>query len=170
MFIFGTADDVFVMAVRIEENGQAFYQGAAAKADDSTTKVLFESLADMEAGHVAAFRKMRSDLPGSFPADAVWDPEGLAQSYLQATADTHIFTMESAESRLKDVHTAQDAFDMALRFEKDSVAFFIGMKEILPDVKGKSEIDKLILAEMEHIRMISSAMKKFQEEGAISVS
>ncbi len=28
---------------------------------------------------------------------------------------------------------------MALQFEKDSVAFFLGMKEILPDASGKGE-------------------------------
>jgi rubrerythrin len=170
MLIFGTADDVFAMAVRIEENGQAFYSGAAAKANDKRTKDLFASLADMEAGHVAVFRKLRSELPGSFPTDAVWDPEGLAQSYLQAAADTHIFTKESAEARLKQVNSPIDVFDIALQFEKDSVAFFIGMKEILPDAGGRSEIDSLIRAEMEHIQMLSSARKQFESTGTAPIS
>jgi rubrerythrin len=170
MFIFGTADDVFAMAVRIEENGHAFYSGAAARANDKGTKDLFASLANMEAGHIALFRKLRSEVPGSFAAEAVWDPEGLAESYLQATADTHIFTKESAEDRLKQVKTPMDVFDIALQFEKDSVAFFMGMKEILPDASGRSEIDSLIRAEMEHIRMLSSAMKKFEGTGVAPIS
>lgn len=165
MFVFGTADDVFAMAVRIEENGHAFYTGAAQKAGDPAVKNLFEELAEMEAGHVVAFKALRSELPGCFPADAVWDPEGLGESYLQATADTHIFTMKAASDRIAGIETAMDALQMALQFEKDSVAFFLGMKEILPDAKGKVEIDKLIKAEMEHIRMLNGVMKQFFESG-----
>lgn len=119
----------------------------------------------MEAGHVVAFKALRSELPGCFPADAVWDPEGLGESYLQATADTHIFTMKAASDRIAGIETAMDALQMALQFEKDSVAFFLGMKEILPDAKGKVEIDKLIKAEMEHIRMLNGVMKQFFESG-----
>ncbi len=169
MFVFGTADDVFGMAVRIEENGEAFYSGAAAKTHDPGVKKLFEELAEMESGHVRAFKALRSALPGSFPADAVWDPEGLAESYLQATADTHIFTVESAKDRLARVKTTMQALEMAMQFEKDSVAFFLGMKELLPDVSGKAEIDILIQAEMQHVQMISCVMGTFSRTGSAEI-
>lgn len=170
MFVFGTADDVFAMAVRIEENGNAFYQGAAKLTEDPGVKKLFEELALMEEGHVLAFKSFRSQLPGSFPADAVWDPEGLAESYLQVTADTHIFTAEAAAQRLKDVKNPMEALDMALLFEKDSLSFFLGMKEILPDASGKDEIDKLIYQEMDHIRMISQARNRLLAGAAPSLT
>ena len=161
MFVFGTADDVFAMAVRIEENGNAFYIGAAKQTDDPNVKRLFEDLALMEEAHILTFKSIRSDLPGAFPADAVWDPEGLAESYLQATADTHIFTAEVATDRLKKVKGPLEALDMALQFEKDSVNFFLGMKEVLPDPSGKDQIDKLIYQEMDHIRMLSRTRSQF---------
>jgi len=163
MFVFGTAEDVFTMAVRIEENGHAFYTGAAEKAKDSETKKLFEELANMEANHIKAFKTLRASLPETALSPGVWDPEGLAESYLQASADTHIFTVEAADSRLKRVNTALEALDMAIQFEKDSVAFFLGMKEILPDPKGKSEIDQLIRSEMEHVRMLTMTAKNISE-------
>lgn len=164
MFVFGTADDVFAMAVRIEENGNAFYEGAAEKTDDPQVKKLFQDLALMEAGHIQAFKALRSQLPSS-PTQSVWDPEGLAESYLQAAADTHIFTVEAAKPRLAAAKTPLEALDMALQFEKDSMAFFLGMKQILPDQSGKSELDKLILQEMDHYRMLTSAKRKL-ESGA----
>ena len=128
MFVFGNAEDVFTMAVRIEENGNSFYAGAAERTKDPKIKKLFEDLALMEEGHIMAFKSLRSRLPGSFPADTVWDPEGLAESYLQASADTHIFTVEAAKSRLENVKSPLQVIDMALQFEKDSVVFFLGMK------------------------------------------
>ena len=66
--------------------------------------------------------------------------------------------------------SAQQALDLALQFEKDSVAFFVGMKEILPDPSGKTDIDKLIHAEMDHIRMISAAKKDLSSTGVATIS
>ncbi|MGB9616591.1 MAG: ferritin family protein, partial [Desulfomonilaceae bacterium] len=154
MFVFGSAEDVFTMAIRIEENGSAFYSMAASRAADPTARDLFRDLAAMEEGHVRAFKTLRSELSNS-TSPLVWDPEGLAESYLQATADTHIFTVEAANERLEKDMSAQQVLETAMQFEKDSVAFFVGMKEILPDPNGKAEIDKLIRAEMDHIRMLS---------------
>ncbi len=170
MFVFGNADDVFGMAVRIEENGHAFYSAAAKKTQDLAAKKLFEDLALMEAGHIATFKGLRSTLPGSWPTDAVWDPEGLGECYLQATADTHVFTKETGESRLEKVKAPLEIFDVALQFETDSVTFFVGMKEILPDSASRNEIDTLIQAEMDHVRMLTIARKKFGETGTSFIS
>ncbi|MEW6532441.1 MAG: ferritin family protein [Thermodesulfobacteriota bacterium] len=168
MFVFGTADDVFAMAVRIEENGKAFYEGAASGSQNEGVKTLFQELAQMEQGHIELFRALRSTLAPSI-LDTVWDPEGLAESYLQAAADTHVFSKEAAIERLKAVDTPEKALDMALLFEKDSVAFFLGMKSILEDPKGKGEIDQLIEQEQSHIRMLSNAKKDLLQKGATTI-
>jgi len=170
MFVFGTADDVFAMAVRIEENGHAFYAGAAEMSNDLKVKDLFQQLALMEEGHVRAFKALRSQLPGSDPTDSLWDPEGLAESYLQAAADTHIFTTETAKSRLATARTPMETLDMALQFEKDSIAFFIGMKEILPDAGGRPQIDELILQEMDHYRMLTAVKRRMEQGGKASIA
>lgn len=164
MFVFGNADDVFGMAVRIEENGKTFYQGAAEMTDEENVKQLFQELADMEASHVTQFKTLRQQL-GEQPQDSIWDPEGLAQSYLSATADSHIFTKEAAENRLKGVTTADQALDMALQFEKDSLAFFIGIKDVVPDESSRDQVDELIDAERDHIRMLSAVKKKLAGGG-----
>ena len=166
MFVFGTADDVFGMAIRIEENGFAFYSGAAKRTEETAIKKLFEELANMEQGHVAAFKSLRATIPAALLEPPVWDPEGLAESYLQATADTHIFTIEAAQTRLKNAMTVEQTIDMAIQFEKDSVAFFLGMKELISDHDGKDEINKLIGAEMEHVRMLSRAKWVFSRGGS----
>ncbi|MEW6349574.1 MAG: ferritin family protein [Thermodesulfobacteriota bacterium] len=169
MFVFGNAEDVFAMAVRIEENGNAFYTGAMKRANDPGLKKLFEDLAAMEEGHIAAFKALRAEVIKSSPAIGVWDPEGLAEAYLQVTADSHIFTLEEATSRLAKIRSVLDALDVALQFERDSVAFFVGMQKMLPDVEGKNKIDVLIQSEMDHIRMISAVKKRFASGGEPSL-
>ena len=160
MFVFGTADDVFALAIRIKENGRTFYANAAQMGDDPVVKKLFEDLAIMEGCHIECFKCLRGQVPVYFPEETVWDPEGLARSYLEAAADTHVFTAEAAAGRLKSVQTAVEALDMALQFEKDSVHFFLGIKEMIPDATAKSEVDKLIADEMDHIRRLSQAKKQ----------
>lgn len=169
MFVFGNAEDVFAMAVRIEENGHEFYLGAARRSNEPRAKALFEDLAAMEAGHIVAFKSLRSQLSDASTSPMVWDPEGLAEAYLQAAADTHIFTVETASKRLEAQMTPQQILDMAIQFEKDSVSFFVGMKEIMADSAGKTEIDKLIRSEMDHIRMLSEAAKRLSDTGTTSI-
>jgi len=164
MFVFGSAEDVFTMAIRIEENGSTFYSLAALNSDNPRARDLFRYLAAMEEGHVRAFKTLKGELSNSL-SPMVWDPEGIAESYLQAAADTHIFTVEAAEKRLENNMSALQVLEMAIQFEKDSVGLFVGMKEILPDPNGKDEIDKLIKAEMDHIRMLSAIMKTLGRTG-----
>ena len=143
-----------------------FDSGAAKRTEETAIKKLFEELANMEQGHVAAFKSLRATIPAALLEPPVWDPEGLAESYLQATADTHIFTIEAAQTRLKNAMTVEQTIDMAIQFEKDSVAFFLGMKELISDHDGKDEINKLIGAEMEHVRMLSRAKWVFSRGGS----
>ncbi len=44
------------------------------------------------------------------------------------------------------------------------------MKEILPDATGKGQIDKLIMAEMDHIRMLSTARNQLLASGGAAIS
>ena len=169
MLVFGTPDDVFAMAVEIEKNGKAFYEGAASKADNEDVKKLFTELAAMEEGHITLFSALRSTL-GESISDHVWDPEGLAESYLQATADTHIFGTKEAVERLKNVDTVEDALNMAIQFEKDSVAYFLGMKKLFGPRKEKADIDQLIEQEQDHVRMLSAAKRNLKLTGAASVT
>lgn len=159
MFVFGTADDVFAMAIRIKENGRALYEGAAKGSEDPVLKKLFGDLASLEDGHILLVNYLRAEYSDAFPEGEVWDPEGLATGYLRAAADTHVFTQDTISERLKQVQTAPEALDMAVQFEKDSVHFFVAMKEMLPDETGKGKLDELIRGQMDRIRMLAQARK-----------
>ena len=51
----------------------------------------------------------------------------------------------------------------AILAEKDSIVFYLGMKELVPENFGKTKIDAIIKEEMAHINLLSSklvALKK----------
>ena len=152
------ADEIFEMAEALEKNGAAFYTKAAAGATDPTAKTLLEGLAAMEVDHQKTFAEFRAQLTDKDKQPLVFDPQGETAQYLKALADTRVFfekqiDMTSLEAILKEAITA----------EKDSIVFYLGMKDMVPDGSGKDRIDAIIKEEMGHIQQLSrelAALKK----------
>ncbi len=47
----------------------------------------------------------------------------------------------------------------AILAEKDSIVFYLGMKELVPEGLGKDKVDKIIKEEMSHIRLLTKKLK-----------
>jgi len=147
------ADDIFEIAEQLERNGAAFYRKAADAVNDDKARDILLKLAGMEDDHEKSFSKMRADLTASEKAATVFDPEGDAVHYLKALADTRVFFEKeidtaSMEAILKDAITA----------EKDSIVFYLGMRDAVPENLGRSRLDAIIQEEMGHIRLLSKEL------------
>ena len=66
---------------------------------------------------------------------------------------------DTAVSYIVDEFELDDIFDTALQIEKDSIAFYVGIKELVPQKAGKDKMDKIIGEEMRHIRWIIDEMR-----------
>ncbi|MCD6198013.1 MAG: ferritin family protein [Deltaproteobacteria bacterium] len=164
------ADEVFGMAEQIERNGVRFYREAAENISDSSVRILFLDLAAMEAEHEKVFASMRADLADKEREPTVFDPEGEAALYLRALADLQVFVKEEEEAFiLSEDLTEQEKITKilwaAISLEKESIVFYLGMKELVPAKSGKDKIDKIIREEMGHIRLLSGLRKKLLERG-----
>jgi len=80
---------------------------------------------------------------------------------MQALAESHVFIKN------KDIHgmaskckTPQEALDLAIIFEKDSVVFFTTMKRVVPEHLGKDKIDFLINEEIKHISILTQKKRE----------
>ena len=51
--------------------------------------------------------------------------------------------------------TMKEILKAAILAEKDSIAFYLGMKEMVPEKFGKTKIDAIIKEEMGHIKLLS---------------
>jgi rubrerythrin len=152
-----SADDVFEMAEQLERNGAAFYRTAAGAVSETDAKAMLMNLAAMEDEHEKTFAAMRSELTAKEKADTVFDPEGEAGQYLRALADTRVFFEKSIDtSSMKEIVKA------AIEAEKDSIVFYLGMKEAVPAKLGKERLDGIIREEMGHIRLLSKELVKFK--------
>lgn len=144
------ADDVLKMAEQIEKNGAAFYRKAAADVADPDEKTFLLDLAAMEDDHEKIFSAMRKKLTQVEKAATVFDPENEAAAYLKALADTRVFFEKEI-----DTASMEAILKAAILAEKDSIVFYLGMKDLVPDNLGQSRLDAIIKEEMSHIKLLS---------------
>jgi rubrerythrin len=147
------ADEVFEIAEQIERNGAKFYREGAEKIIDADKKKLLMELAEMEDEHENTFKKMRAELTTDEKVITTFDPEGEAERYLRALADTRVFYNKNI-----DFTSIEKILKSAITAEKDSIVFYLGMKEVVPVNLGKEKLDKIIKEEMNHISLLSKEL------------
>jgi rubrerythrin len=146
------AEEVFSMAVKIEENGAAFYRRAAELQKNGPHYGLLEALAKMEEGHKKTFEEMRRTVPESYKAEKSFDPYNEAAMYLAATADSHGGEgSPSAANRLTGKESIIEIIDIALELEQMSILYYIGLRDLVPERLGKEKIDFIIGEEKKHV-------------------
>ena len=152
------ADEIFEMAEQMERNGEKFYKSAAATIDDEAHKKLLLELATMEVDHEKTFKAMRSDLKTAEKSATVFDPEGEAALYLRALVDTRVFFEKKV-----DVSSMEKILKAAIEAEKDSIVFYLGMKNAVPEKLGQDRIEGIIKEEMGHIRLLSRELAQLKK-------
>ena len=152
------ANDILQMAEQIERNGAAFYRECAGNVADSTAVELLEKLSAMDDDHENTIASIRTELSAREKERTTFDPDGEAVLYLKALADTKVFFEKSI-----DTSNMEDILKSAIIAEKDSIVFYLGMKELVPADLGTTRVDAIIKEEMAHIKLLSNelvALKK----------
>ena len=147
------ADEIFAMAEQIERNGAKFYRTAAENVTDPAAKELLTGLAAMEDEHEKTFALLRAELSAGEKTATVFDPQSESALYLRALADIRVFF----EKKI-DLSSMQAILKAAIEAEKDSIVFYLGMKDLVADKLGSDKIDTIIKEEMKHIRMLSTEL------------
>jgi rubrerythrin len=159
MSITFNTDEIFEMAEQIERNGARFYRDAAAQVSDSKTKTFLKSLGDMEDTHLTIFTTMRSGLTKSVNDIVTYDPDDQGAMYLQAMADAHGTEGRiSVEQPLTGKENLEEILQIALNAEKNSICFYLGLKNLVPSDSGKGQVDKIIKEEMGHIAVLQTKL------------
>ncbi len=155
------AGEVFDVAIRIEKNGISFYEKAQQAIDDPEVKALFSALAGDGEKHKRQFEEFKAELPQELKQPTVQDPDNELEKYIGVLADNHVFsTDKSLEQELATVKTVSDALDMAMRFEKDSVIFYLSLKEATCEGRAFELIDALIKEKQHHVQRLSVQTQK----------
>lgn len=158
------AYEIIEMAKKMERNAAAFYSKASEKVENQEAKRLLSDLAEMEKVHEVVFEDLKSLF-----SDAEWskmniDSDNEMLHYLESMADNIIFDAKSDEKEIADMSDIDYVFRFAVGKEKQSVLYYMGIKQLVPDELGRDKIEEIIKEEMKHVAILSDVWKKFSEE------
>jgi rubrerythrin len=156
-------NEVFEMAIQIEANGANFYRKAADLQQDPDNKAFLEKLARMEDKHKATFEAMRKDISEGEKQQTVFDPANELSMYLKAMADNHggegnpdVVESFTGEEPIEEIITT------AIGLEKESILFYLGLKDLVPAKYGHEKLDNIIKEEKLHIAQLTGFLKKIK--------
>jgi len=146
------AGEILEMAQQIERNGARFYRLAAQGTDEPGERELFLNLATMEDEHEEIFAAMKRELSATEWESTTFDPQGEGAAYLKAMADGHVFDPQVDPADLfKGLEGTEDILRKAIELEKDSVVFYVGIMDMVPEKLGRDKVNQIIKEEMRHI-------------------
>ncbi len=151
------ADEIFLLAQRIERNGAEFYRKAAEIIKPgSPAEQLLLGLAAMEDEHLETFIEMRRSMSQSEWQSAVFSGDDEVAAYIQAMADGYVFNVEeNPAAELKGGETLERILKIAIRLEQESIMFYLGLRDMVPEKFGRDRVDAIIGEEKRHIITLS---------------
>lgn len=155
-------DEIFEMAEQIERNGVVFYTKAAEMFPEYTKKSIFLKLAEMEKEHEKRFHQMRLELAKKErELSQFLDPQGEAAAYLRAMVSGKVFDPKlDPTTRFGQVKSVSEVIRIAIDVEKDSIIFYLGLKEMVPQGLGRDKIELIVREEMSHVTILSDLLEK----------
>jgi len=155
------ADEIFAMSEQIERNGARLYRHAADLAPDKENRRVLLDLAQMEDRHEKTFAGMRRRLSEEERKPVVFDPDSELGLYLEAMANENVFRLSADPlSQLRGQETLKDLLWTAIGVEKDSIAFYTGLKELVPERLGRDWVERIIREEFGHISTLNARLSE----------
>ncbi len=155
--------EALAAAVRIEENGAAFYRKAAAAASDPGAAETFGTLAKWEEEHRGYFSALALELE---QRESLFlnDPKGEFAARVRDMADAGVYDLKrDVEAFFGERRSQRDAVKFALGIEKDSVIFYLGLQEAMADSEESLKVGGIIKEEMRHISILSALLKRLKD-------
>jgi len=153
------AIEVFEIAQQIERNGAMFYRKAAELFSESDISNKFLELADWEIRHEQVFKDMSVKIIDSDQKTTTklekkeFDPKLMACLGVFGTVSDPIHKLQS-------INKVTKSLKIAIEKEKESITFYEGLKDFVPDRDDQNKVDAIIEEEIHHIKILSQALKQ----------
>lgn len=156
-------EEIVEMAVKIEEDGAAFYKTLAELSKNKSAKEIFGYLQGEEKEHAAAFQSIYKEMTQKNFIKAF--PNEEANIYLHLLVEMRLFkNQKEAEDTARKMRSEQEAIDVALNVEKDTILFYYEIIDGV-DEEAKEVVKKLIEQEKNHIRRLTTFLKQIIKTG-----
>ncbi|MCX5713176.1 MAG: ferritin family protein [Candidatus Omnitrophica bacterium] len=154
-----TGSEIVELGIQIEKNGRDFYKAVVSSVKNAKAKEIFLFLSSEEEKHIAVFKQILDSTRRYEPAPVYTDDYA---QYMKALAGEYIFTQKDKGSEIaRSVRSESEAVDLGIKFEKDSIIFYDGMKKVIPDFDLKI-VSGLITQEQGHLMMLLDLKDKLK--------
>jgi len=155
--------DILDFAMKMEQDGMAFYKEHADKSTDPDLKKIFTTLVEEEARHYQIFKKLKED-PSLISDVDVTAPENLKTVQ-------NIFEQMSHKTEPKTFgDDVVSVWTEALRIEEKARAFYRNKAETESDPERKKLLDTLAAEENRHVYMIDGVLMYLKDPQAFAQS
>lgn len=142
--------EILKFAVEKEQQAADLYQKLADQVNDAKNKDIFEGLVRDELEHKAFYAAILSSVPAE-SSPGVQEGEEYAaymRQLIESSRTTKPLPIDLSSMPLNDV------LDYAIEREKDSVMFYLGLKQYVPK-NAKAQVDEIIKEESRHAAVIA---------------
>jgi rubrerythrin len=155
------ADMIFEIAQKIEARSARFYRDAARKMDSPRKREFLTELAIMEEGHIADFGEIRKTVAELEAGLETAQENVILTPFLEAMMRLLITDLNttSEESSL-NFQSVKDILLTAIGMEKDSIIFYLAMKDGIPAGPERNKIDIILVQEKEHLTLLNGFLRE----------
>jgi len=151
------ASEIVELGIQIEKNGGDFYNTLVTQTKNEKAAAIFKHLAGEEKKHIAIFQKILEQTE-KYEPPKIYADEYLA--YMNVLASEYIFTQkDKGVIEAKKIKSDKEAVEIGIKFEKDSILFYEGMKKVVPEYDHKI-LEELILQEQNHLKQLADLKKE----------
>lgn len=142
------------MAEQVEADAAEFYARAAEATSTPRAKALLERLAAFESDHEHVFSGMRKHAGElrTVPLDLEDDDAQLLTRHLASGVGEHLKELFDPDMSAKTI------LEKAIEFEKDTILFFTGLRNLLKDTEDQQRLDLVIREELGHVLQLTSEL------------
>jgi len=146
-----SVDEILEQAIQTENLGYQFYTEMADKfGKNEELHKLFSLLADKETEHKKLFTCMKDEFDRTVSDAVDWEE---VSHYMRAIVESKFFLgSKKSLAGMDEITSVADAVDRAIGYEKETLLYFMGFRDITSD---KMVIDTIIDEERCHIKWLS---------------
>jgi rubrerythrin len=144
--------EIIEQAIQTEQLGYQFYSSMSERFKDNLDlKKLFDTLSEKELHHKAVFEGLKGAVSKPEGEPEGWEDVSL---YMRAIVESEFFLgNHKSLPSMEKIKTIADAVQFAIGFEKETLLYFLGVRDV---VVQKALINEIIDEERSHIRWLSA--------------
>jgi len=156
--------DIIDIALKMEQDGKAFYEKHAAAAENEELRSILETLAEEEKRHYRFFKTLKEnpDQPPSVAAFSAPGVVGRVQNVFEK------MSRDTEKKRFGD--DARSIWTEALRMEEQAVAFYSNQVKKETNPQRRRLLEQLAAEEKKHVEMIDGVLMYLKDPATFAES